>query len=79
MIKIFATYQNGERREITDFYWFEENGVHDLEGEGHHLERFKIEIYDGEMCIYPKDINNPAWILYDQILKCVKLCNEEVR
>lgn len=30
-MKIFVTNkQTGERFEITDLYWFEENGVHDF-------------------------------------------------
>ena len=29
-----AINQNGEVEEITDLYWFEENGVHDFDGKG---------------------------------------------
>lgn len=30
-VKIYATDKNtGQRKEITDLYWFEENGVHDF-------------------------------------------------
>jgi hypothetical protein len=45
MIKIFATSENtGERFEILDQYWFEENGVHDWHGHGHN-DKFTFEFY----------------------------------
>ena len=45
MIRIFATSANtGERFEISDLYWFEENGVHDWNGQGHD-DRFTFEFY----------------------------------
>jgi hypothetical protein len=31
-IRIFVTDKEGYKEEITDMYWFEENGVHDLSG-----------------------------------------------
>lgn len=35
-VTIIATYKDtGDYQEITDLYWFEENGVHDLLGNGH--------------------------------------------
>jgi hypothetical protein len=38
-MRIFATdKKTGEREEITDLYWFEENGVHDFSGKGHHTD-----------------------------------------
>lgn len=43
MIKLFATDETGKREEITDLYWFEENGVHDFGGEGH-FHRYRIEL-----------------------------------
>lgn len=35
MLGIFATDQHGNKEQITDLYWFEENMVHDWEGDGH--------------------------------------------
>lgn len=36
MIQIFAINDKGNREEITDLYWFEENYVHNFEGRGLH-------------------------------------------
>ena len=45
MIKIFATSATtGERFQISDLYWFEENGVQDWNGQGHD-DKFTFEIY----------------------------------
>ena len=45
MVRIFATSKNtGERFEIPDQYWFEENGVHDWHGQGH-WDNFTFEFY----------------------------------
>ena len=45
MIRIFATSANtGERFEISDLYWFEENGVRDWNGQGHD-DNFTFEFY----------------------------------
>jgi hypothetical protein len=50
MIKIFATNTTtGERFEIPDLYWFEENGVHDWSGQGHN-ESFTFEFYLENIC-----------------------------
>ena len=50
MIKIFATNTTtGERFEITDLYWFEQNGVHDWNGQGHN-ESFTFEFYLENIC-----------------------------
>ena len=47
MIRIFATSANtGERFEISDLYWFEENGVRDWNGQGHD-DNFTFEFYLG--------------------------------
>jgi hypothetical protein len=44
-IRVFATSTTtGERFEITDQYWFEENGVHDWHGQGHY-DNFTFEFY----------------------------------
>ena len=43
MLQIYVTDSNGHREEITDLYWFEEHGVHDWYGEGHH-ERYAFEV-----------------------------------
>ena len=32
--RIFAIDEKGIEEEITDLYWFEENGVHDFSGDG---------------------------------------------
>ncbi len=40
--------KTGERTEITSLYWFEEEGVHDFDGRGHHYD-YDFEIWvDGE-------------------------------
>lgn len=39
VLQIFAIDESGERFEITDLYWFEEQGVHDFGGEGLHGEK----------------------------------------
>ena len=44
MIKIFATDKEGYRFEVDDLYWFEEDGVHDWDGHGHH-DKYEFEIY----------------------------------
>ena len=51
-MRIFATDQNGNKQEITDLYWFEENYVHDFSGHG----RFTIEIINET----PAEIELPA-------------------
>jgi hypothetical protein len=33
-LQIFAIHENGDREEITDLYWFEENGVSDWRVQG---------------------------------------------
>ena len=41
-VKIYAKERDApdeDWKEITDLYWFEENGVHDFDGQGHY-ERF---------------------------------------
>ena len=44
-VKIYATEKStGQRKEITDLYWFEENGVHDLTGDGHYGDNWSFEI-----------------------------------
>lgn len=48
MIRIFAIDKiTGERFEIDDLYWFEEEGVHDFGGEGlyrNYSFEFQIEV-----------------------------------
>lgn len=48
-VKIIATdKQTNERIEVTDLYWFEENGIHDWSGDGTYGQ-FNFEIIvDGE-------------------------------
>lgn len=43
MIEITAIDKNGNREEIKDLYWFEENRVHDFEGDC----GFKFEVRMG--------------------------------
>lgn len=53
MIQIFATdLSTNERFEITDLYWFEENGVHDFDREGH-FHDFRFEIFIQGIQVYP--------------------------
>jgi hypothetical protein len=47
-IKLFArSLETGEVTEIEDLYWFEEQGVHDFDGQGH-FESFEIELVISE-------------------------------
>lgn len=51
--QIFAIDSKGNREEIDNFYWFEENMVHDWGGDGMG-DRYHFEIYvEGEK-VYPK-------------------------
>ena len=44
-VKIYATNKKtGHRQEVDDLYWFEENGVHDLTGEGHYGDNWSFEV-----------------------------------
>jgi hypothetical protein len=43
-LRIFALSKNESREEITDLYWFEENSVHDFDGEGLFC-RYKFEVF----------------------------------
>jgi len=45
--RIFATDSKGEEQEITDLYWFEENGVHDWVGETYTREKYKFRFLFG--------------------------------
>ena len=46
MIQIFVRDRKGNREEITDMYWFEENGVHDLnDGEDYYCQHYLFEIF----------------------------------
>ena len=56
MITIFVTDEGGNRREITDLYWFEENGVHDFSGEGFG-EIFYIELFVDGVRVFPSNIH----------------------
>jgi hypothetical protein len=40
--RVFATDSQGREEEITDLYWFEENGVHDWGGETYHGEKYSF-------------------------------------
>lgn len=54
MIQIFAT--NSESvEEITDLYWFEENGVHGFDDEGGcNWDSYTFEIFIDGVKVYPK-------------------------
>jgi hypothetical protein len=56
IIKIFAEdIATGEREEIEDLYWFEENGVHNFDGRGHnHGYKITMEctVPDGKQYIF---------------------------
>ena len=45
-IRLFAKGKYGTE-EITDFYWFEEHGVHWFDGEGH-FDKYEIELLADE-------------------------------
>ena len=46
MLQIFATeIRNGERFEITDLYWFEENFVHTFYEEPQFLNQYTFEVF----------------------------------
>lgn len=52
-IQIFATDETTQERfEITDLYWFEENGIHDFGGESHY-HKFTFEIFVNKVQVYP--------------------------
>ncbi len=56
MFQIFVAYE-GERKEITDLYWFEENGVHKFGGTGTWGEKYIFELFfNGKLLceIYPE-------------------------
>jgi hypothetical protein len=54
-LRIFATSQRyGERKEIDDLYWFEEEGVHDFGGVGH-FDRYSFEVYVGEQLVWSSE------------------------
>ncbi len=53
MLQIFAVDEDGNREEITDLYWFEENGVHDFGGEGFYGGKHTFEIFVNGMQVYP--------------------------
>ncbi len=53
MIQIFATDKEGNRKEVKDLYWFEEEGVHNFEGEGHFREKYNLEVFVDGKQVYP--------------------------
>lgn len=56
MIQIFATERSsGKRIEVTDLYWFEENGVHDWKGETGYGEKFSFEVFVSGVKVFPVD------------------------
>lgn len=50
-VQTFATDKYGDREEITDLYWFEEEGIHDWHGDGHNGS-YRIEIVVDGVCVY---------------------------
>jgi len=51
-IQIFANNELEGRQEITDLYWFEEEGVHDWGGQGHYR-KYDLEIWIDGKKAYP--------------------------
>ena len=52
-IKIFwRSPDESEWHEIKDLYWFEENGVRDFDGEGHHYERYLFKFEDNGRVVF---------------------------
>ena len=49
-MKVYLSVVNtktGIEEPITDLYWFEENGVHDFDGEGHFSQyKFRMNLVD---------------------------------
>ncbi len=54
MLKIFVTDESGERYEITDLYWFEEQGVHSFNEEGLRGDIYKFEFFINGVDVTPK-------------------------
>ena len=49
--------KTGVEKPITDLYWFEENGVHDFDGEGHLSQyKFRVNLVDEFTHFEEKDI-----------------------
>lgn len=44
-VEIVAINESGDREEITDLYWFEENLVQAFDGTGPHDHGYTFEIY----------------------------------
>jgi len=73
MIQIFATnLKTGVREEITDLYWFEEEGIHDFNGMGLRGQLYAFEIIVSGIRVYPSNqriiidlSTNPPNIRYD--------------
>lgn len=52
-VQIFATDKHGDRKEIDDLYWFEEQGIHDFSGEAHYDNYYHLEIFIDDERVYP--------------------------
>lgn len=50
-IQIFVIDEDNDKQEIKDLYWFEENYVHDFNGQGLY-ENYVIEIYVDDVIVY---------------------------
>jgi len=55
MLQIFVTEESGERYEITDLYWFEEQGFHSFNGDDLHGHRCKFEFYVNGVLIHTEN------------------------
>ena len=59
-MKVYLSVINvktGVEEPITDLYWFEENGVHDFDGEGHFSQyKFRMNLVDEFTHYEEKDI-----------------------
>jgi hypothetical protein len=54
MIQIFAIDESGHRQEITDLYFFEEEGIHNWDGETLYGEKYTFEIFIGNIKVFPQ-------------------------
>ena len=56
MIRIFITERKFDEHEITDWmYWFEEEGVHNINDMQGHYQKFKIRIVIDGKTIYKSE------------------------
>ena len=54
-ISLFAENEREGRREITDLYWFEEEGIHDWSGKGHWGVGYKLTAFVDGVQVWSND------------------------